>query len=101
MIPIVALLIIIYVLNLIDYFQTAYTISLFGIGVELNPIGRWLFSIGCAWVPKIIIVPMLLVIMGLIIWKYRELSWEIYLLLIFYILVVINNFNIMLELGAI
>ena len=97
LIPII--LIIIYALNIIDYFQTAYTISLFGIGVEANPIGRFLFENNCAWVMKIIITPILLFAMGVIVKLDKKQAWAVWLLLITYICLVVSNFNTMTHLG--
>ena len=45
-----------YALNIIDYIFTAYWVHKFGIEIEANPIGRWMFSHNVAWVYKIFIV---------------------------------------------
>ena len=65
-IPIV-LLSLIYILNLIDYFQTVYLTSLFGIGVEINPIAAFLITNGYWDIVKLLIIPLLLIAMWLII----------------------------------
>lgn len=45
-----------YLLNIIDYIFTAYWVHKFGIEIEANPIGRWMFENNVAWVFKIIIL---------------------------------------------
>lgn len=83
---------IIYILNLIDYAQTIYAVNHIGIEVELNPIGVFLLENNIAWIMKIIITPIILTLMILIIKKDKAQIWVFYVLLIFYALVVINNF---------
>ena len=85
-------LILIYILNLIDYWQTMYVVRLCGIGAELNPIGRFLLENNCGWVVKLIVAPILLATMGIIIRTERKWSWAAYFMLILYALVVSSNF---------
>lgn len=94
-------LIITYILNIIDYFQTMYAIQLFGIGVELNPIARFLLLNGYGWMAKFIVVPIMLTIMSIIIRAERKMSWAAYVSLIYYICIVINNFVVLSRLQAI
>jgi hypothetical protein len=67
MIKTIILLIFIYLFNIIDYCQTVYAINLFGLGVELNPIARFFFEHDCEVLSKLVFVPVVLVIMGIII----------------------------------
>ena len=85
-------LIAIYALNIVDYFQTIYAVRLCGIGVEANPIGRFLLENNCGWVVKLIVAPILLATMGIIIRTERKWSWAAYFMLILYTLVVASNF---------
>lgn len=101
MIKVIISLITIYILNIIDYFQTTYAVQLAGIGVEANPIGRMLLENDYGWVAKLIVVPLVLVILGATINTTRKQSWVVYLLLIFYFVVVINNFIVLSKLGGI
>ena len=93
-------LILIYILNLIDYWQTMYVVRLCGIGAELNPIGRFLLENNCGWVVKLIMVPIVLTIMGATIRKERAWSWTAYFLLVFYSGVVLSNFNMLFRIRA-
>lgn len=93
-------LIAIYALNIVDYFQTIYAVRLCGIGVEINPIGRFLLENNCGWVVKLIMVPIVLTIMGATIRKERAWSWTAYFLLVFYSGVVLSNFNMLFRIRA-
>lgn len=53
-----------YALNIIDYIFTAYWVHKFGIEIEANPIGRWMFENNVAWVYKIFIVGGLFALIG-------------------------------------
>lgn len=97
---IIILIVLIYTLNLIDYFQTVYAIDLFGLGIEANPIAIFMFENNCASVAKLVGVPTLLAIMGFIVHKYRAMIWSIYILLAIYLGVIINNFNVLFRLGV-
>ena len=52
---------IIYILNLYDYLITSHFVSLYGIAIEMNPIGRLLYSDwSTALICKVVIVAILL-----------------------------------------
>ena len=53
-----------YLLNLFDLEMTAYWVSLYGLEVEGNPIGRWLYKSGIVYPVKILVV-------GLLLWLLR------------------------------
>lgn len=91
---VIILLIATSILNVIDYLQTTYAVQLLGVKVEANPIGRFLFKYNCEWI-KLIIVPILLAVIGLVIKVDKRYAWVAWLLLIFYIAVVVNNFVIL------
>ena len=52
-----------YFFNIIDLIFTTHWVNKFGIDIEANPIGRWLYEKNMAWVFKIIIVGILLLIL--------------------------------------
>lgn len=49
-------LIIIHILNVIDLIATLYLVSLFGLDIEANPIGRWLIKTRLVYLVKIVVV---------------------------------------------
>ena len=100
MVLVIILLSIIYILNIIDYFETIYAVNLFGISIEANPIGRFFFENNCAWVPKIIIAPVILFAIGFMVKIDRRQVWAVYVLLIFYAAVVLHNFLELARIGV-
>lgn len=85
-------LIAIYILNLIDYWQTMYAVRIYGIGIEANPIARFLIENDYGGVAKLIIMPILLTIVGITVRTDRKMAWMVYVALVWYIAVVANNF---------
>lgn len=59
-------LIITYIFNLIDLIATMYLVSLFGLSVEGNPIGRWLIRTNLVYPAKIVVMGGLLLAIGLL-----------------------------------
>lgn len=55
-----------YIFNLIDLIATIYLISLFGLSVEGNPIGRWLIRTNLVYPAKIVVMGGLLLAIGLL-----------------------------------
>lgn len=98
-----ARLIIIYIFNLIDLIATIYLVSLFGLSVEGNPIGRWLIQTNLVYVVKIAVVGLAL----LLLWKFKKNrfaivgSWVILitfsLLAVYHVFIQFNNFAILLN----
>lgn len=87
------LLIAIYILNIIDYLQTAYGIQMLGIGVELNPIGRFCFEHNCALPVKLIGMLIVLIVIGFITIKIEPIYiCASFILFVFYVAVVWHNF---------
>ena len=87
-----------YIFNLIDLIATMYLVSLFGLSVEGNPIGRWLIRTNLVYPFKIVVMGGLLVTIGLlgkIDKKYvSALSWivlVIYTLVVLYHIVIFIN----------
>ena len=101
MIKVIISLIITCILNFVDYWQTVYAIQLYGLGVELNPIARFLLSGDYGWIAKLIVVPTMLTVMGITIRAERRMSWAAYVSLIYYICIVINNFVVLSRLQGI
>lgn len=88
-----------YFLNVIDYVQTIYGTTLLGVDIEGNPLVR--LSLGNNWwLFKLLIVPVFLAVIGAILYKYSWLKWVAYFLLGFYTFVVINNFIVLAQMGA-
>lgn len=86
-----------YILNIIDYFQTMYAVRLCGIGVEINPIARYLIVNGYGWVAKFIAMPILLIGAGIIVHIDRKMAWVVYAALVWYIAIVAHNFFMILR----
>lgn len=53
-----------YFLNLIDLIATLYLVSLFGLDVEANPIGRWLIETNLVYFVKIVVVGIIFLAMS-------------------------------------
>ena len=87
----ITLLIIAYTLNLIDYCQTKYVVSHFGLNAELNQFARFLFSAGYAEIIKLIAPIILLAALGLIVKLDKTFIWTAYFVVILYSLVVLHN----------
>lgn len=97
----IIIFILIYILNIIDYFETVYCIQAMGIKVEANRLARFLFKYHIAWIPKFLMFPILLIIMG-----YLVIAIDIYqiwapiALLIFYFYVAIHNAKVIQKIRA-
>jgi NhaP-type Na+/H+ or K+/H+ antiporter len=81
-------LIIAYLFNIIDYIFTAYWVSKFGICIESNPFGRWMFENNVVWVFKILIAGGLFILLGYCIKKEPRAAWIAYIPLAVYGLIV-------------
>ena len=101
MICTIVLLIILCALNLVDYVQTMYAVQNLGINVEVNPIGRFLIESGYGWIPKLIIVPLALLVVGYIIYIDRRFKFVVYFLLLLYGFVITSNFAVLNRVGLI
>lgn len=84
-------LIIAYIFNVIDYVFTANWVRKFGIEIEGNPIGRWMFENNVAWVVKIFVVGLLFAVLGCFIKRSPKTAWISYIPLIVYGLIVIYH----------
>lgn len=87
------LLTIAYILNIIDYFFTAYWVKSFGVDIEVNPIGRWMFENNIAWLFKIVIVGVLFIVLGKFI-RRSKLVWVALIPLFVYGIIVIYHLSI-------
>lgn len=87
-----------YLLNIIDYLFTAYWVHKFGIEIEANPIGRWMFENNIAWVVKIFIVGGAFAVIGYFIKKVPKYAWVPYIPLVVYALIVIYHIVIAVKL---
>ena len=91
-------LIIAYLLNIIDYLFTAYWVHKFGIEIEANPIGRWMFENNVAWVYKIFIVGGLFALIGYFIHREPKAAWVAFIPFVVYALIVIYHIVIAVKL---
>lgn len=88
----IMILIFYYVLNIVDYLQTIFMISHFGLACELNPIARILFEHNCAWAVKLVLPLILAIEIGCLIKKDPAVIWAVYIVTLLYLLVVLHNF---------
>ena len=84
-------LLIAYILNIIDYIFTAYWVREFGIEIESNPFGQWLFEHNIAWVFKIFIAGGLFALLGYVIKQYPKAVIAAYILIAIFGLIVIYH----------
>lgn len=94
-------IIIAYILNIIDYLFTAHWVRKYGIKIEANPIGRWMFENNVAWVFKIFIVGGLFALLGYFIFKHPKTAWIAYIPLGVYALLVIYHIFLIIKIGRI
>lgn len=87
--------IIAYALNIIDYIFTAIWVAKFGIDIEVNPFGRWMFENNVAWVFKIVIVGILFAVLAYVTRKCPDMVFVSYILLTIFAAVVIYHIVIL------
>lgn len=88
-----------YLLNIIDYAFTTHWVHKFGIEIEANPFGRWMFENNVAWVYKIIIVGGLFALLGCFYERSREARIAAYILCGAYAIIVAYNIFILFKWG--
>ena len=84
-----------YALNIIDYLFTSHWVNLYGISIEGNPLGRWMYENDIAGIVKIFIVGGLLAVMGICIRLKPKLAWTGYIPLVVYGLIDIYHLVIL------
>ena len=90
----VILLLATYILNITDYVQTMYAVQVFGVNVELNPIGRFCLEHNYAPFLKFIVMFLILSFIGFIVIKIESRFVCIpCLLFVWYAAAVWHNFN--------
>ena len=94
------ILILTYILNVIDYLETLYLVHHFGIGIEANPLARYLFENNLAWL-KLIVPAILLRFYGILVKKDKKVIIPIYFVFVVYLYVVIHNFSVIIQAGLI
>ena len=92
-------LILTYILNVIDYFETLYLIQFYGTEVEGNPIMRFIFENQYGWVAKLIVPAVLLIGYGFLVKKDRTLLRPIYVATSVYLFLVIHNLDVIMTAG--
>lgn len=90
-------LIITYLLNIIDYLFTLYWVRKFGIEIEGNPIGKWMFKKKLTWLFKIVVVGILLGLLAVYIYFNPAAIWIAYIPLVVYIGIIIYHVGILLK----
>ena len=80
-----------YQLNIIDYLFTRHWVNLYGIDIEGNPLGRWMYENDLAGIVKIFIVGGLLALLGVCIRLQPKAKWVAYIPLVVYSLIVIYH----------
>ena len=91
------ILIITYILNVIDYLETLYLIQHYGIAVEGNPIMRYLFDNNYAWIAKLIVPAILLLVCGVVMRKDKTYKQPICVAIAFYLFLVMHNLSIIMQ----
>lgn len=69
------MLILTYLLNLFDLAMTTYWVNLYGLSIEANPIGRWLYETGAVHAVKIVGVGLLLLVLYLALKAKPSWAW--------------------------
>ena len=77
-------LIVAYILNLFDFAATSFWVQRFGIDIEMNPFGRWLYSNGYACGFKVVGVGVLCLFLGVALKHYPKWSWTAWVILCAY-----------------
>ena len=99
--PIIIMLIEICLLNIIDCVQTVYAVDLYGLGIEANPIARYMLQNDSAVTIKLIAIPIILTIIGIVVYIDRRFRWVVYGVLIYYMALVLHNYSVLVQMGAI
>lgn len=90
-----------YLLNLFDLICTNYWISLYGLSVEGNPIGRWLYENHLAVQVKVFMVGTLLIVLYDYAKRNPKWEWVSWLLLAAYSILAIYHIVIFFKEGCI
>ena len=77
-------LLIAYALNLFDLFMTNHWVGKYGIEIEANPVGRWLFETGLAFPVKIIGIGAAMFALYACIKRKPQYAWTSWLVLAVY-----------------
>lgn len=94
-------LILTYLLNLFDLAMTTLWVNRYGLSVEANPIGRWMYASNAVPAVKIFAVGVALAVMGLGIRKHPKLAWVAYISLVVYAVVAVYHIIIFILIGVI
>lgn len=95
----IIVLVVVNILNLIDYVQTMYAVKYFGISIESNPFVRFLLEHNCMGVVKLGL-PIIWAVFYIFIIKKDKLQLiSLCLAAIFYFFLVLYNFGVLEELG--
>ena len=89
------LLIVTYLLNIADYMFTAYWVSKYGIEIEANPFGRWMFENNVAWMFKVLLVGLLLVLLNYLVRNVLKRTYLLSAISLYYGVVVMYHIIIL------
>lgn len=80
-----------YLLNLFDLAMTTLWVGRYGLPVEANPIGRWMYTTGMVYAVKIFAVGGLLAVVGICLRKHPKLAWMAYIPLVVYAVIAVYH----------
>lgn len=83
-----------YGLNLLDLAATTALVKKYGIEIEANPIGRWLYQTGAAYAVKVVGVGLLFLVLYHALKARPEWGWVSWLLLAVYGALALYHFGI-------
>ena len=101
MAPVITVLILTCILNIIDCAQTLYAVDLYGLSIEINPIARYVIQNESGIPIKLIAIPIILTIIGIVVAIDRRFKWVAYGVSVYFSLLVLHNAYVLFELGAI
>ena len=87
-----------YLLNLFDLLMTNRLISLYGIEIEANPIGRLLYENNLTGFVKIFVIGLLLILLRSLLSQNKHMEWIAYIPLVVYGLLALYHIGILLVL---
>lgn len=84
-----------YLLNIIDYIFTSHWVDLYGINIEGNPFGRWLYENDLVGVFKIFIVGVFFAVLGYFIHRYPKYAYTAFIPLVVYGFIVLYHIGLL------
>lgn len=94
-------LIVVFVLNIVDLIFSLVWINKYGIEVEANPIGRWLYETGLVYPVKTIVVAGLLIALYFMLKAHPSWDWVSWILLAAFVLLTLYHIFILCKISNI